>query len=931
MVQDGVGLFGETTQNVAVAVTSGALSATPNPCSIPSGASICSSSVGWVSSASNAQVWVTGLDNSNPQLFAAAKNGSQVAGWITAGGARFHLKSGTLTLDTIDVSGQLAANVPPSVSLTAPVGGQVFPAASSVVLKATASDPDNGVQRVEFYVDGAKVGEDASAPYAVSWTSTAGAHSVTARAIDPLNAQATSSAVAISVSSPPPVATGGVARIYVYNNESAYGADQRLCKVIEPETGATVMRYDTAGNLMWSASGLNLPSTSSCDFAAAHASGRRIDRTYDARSRMVDMVFPDGNGNQHFDYTKDGLPSLIRTWNNEGTTTVVNRYYYNKRRLLEDESVEQPGSYTWPLDYVYDQNGSLAEQAYPTGLRVRYAPNALGQATQVVTAPSSTTTGTYASGVSYYPNGAIKQFTYGNGIVHTMVQNARQLPQTTQDGSITGFTHLYDANGNTTLIDDLVQGQNFKRYLSYDGLDRLKAAGSAMFGGSTHYINYTYDAVDNIRSVNHPGVREHTYWYDARNQLTNVQNPAGASVVGLDYDVQGNINHKNGQEYRFDYGNRLRRVVGKETYRYDGYGRRADVTRDNGSAEVFQYSQSGQYLFSSKLPAGGGQTTHENVYLAGSVIATIDHNWPSNAIIATKYQHTDALGSPVATTDTSGALIERTNYEPYGSAINKTVDGIGYTGHVVDGATALTYMQQRYYDASLGRFLSVDPVAVGAGSGSNFNRYQYANNSPYNFYDPDGRFGCPIPASDLCGKSLEVVRAQDASRYRGEPTWLGRVAGELVDFVPWVGDRIAIHAAIRNPSGPRIFAAAVGLAGPIGDGLGKVIKKSDDIGEIAGTLFHYTDEAGARGILESGKILPDANGRVYLTTDQIAPADASNVLFMGRGGNKGTHVVEVDVRQGVELRAGEQANELIHQGAIRDGRQADLRVRKNEF
>ncbi|KRA74685.1 hypothetical protein ASD78_10125 [Lysobacter sp. Root667] len=263
-----------------------------------------------------------------------------------------------------------------------------------------------------------------------------------------------------------------------------------------------------------------------------------------------------------------------------------------------------------------------------------------------------------------------------------------------------------------------------------------------MFGGSTHYINYGYDAIDNIRSVSHPGVREHSYWYDTNNRLTNVQNSGGASVVGLSYDVQGNLNNKNGQQYGFDYGNRLRWVMGKENYRYDGHGRRSKIQKDNGLQEWFQYSQAGQYLFSSKLTAGGVQTTQENVYLSGSVIATIDHNWPSNTIIATKYQHTDALGSPVATTDASGALIERTNYEPYGSAINKTVDGIGYTGHVMDGSTGLTYMQQRYYDPTLGRFLGNDSISANSGTGDNFNRYQYANNNPYSYIDPDGRWGC---------------------------------------------------------------------------------------------------------------------------------------------------------------------------------------------
>lgn len=519
-----------------------------------------------------------------------------------------------------------------------------------------------------------------------------------------------------------------------------YDGEQRLCRTDEPETGSTVMGYDNANNMNWSASGLTTLNTVDCDHGNAYNGGRTVARVYDARNRLTALSFPDGLGNQVWTYEKDGLPATVTTYNGANNTgAVVNSYGYNKRRLLTSETVAEPSVYTWSLGYGYDTNGNLAAQTYPTGLALTYSPNALGQATRVVTTPGSTTTGSYATGISYHPNGAIKQFTYGNGIVHTMTQNARQLPQTTQDGGVVGFTNLYDANGNTTLIDDLVQGQNFKRYLSYDGLDRLTAAGSAMFGGSTHYINYGYDAIDNLRSVSHPGVREHTYWYDAKNHLTNVQNSSGASVVGLSYDAQGNLDNKNGQQYGFDYGNRLRSVAGKESYRYDGLGRRTKIAKDNGDQQWHQYSQAGQYLFNSKLTAGGVQTTQEIVYLAGSAIATIDHNWPSNTVIATKYQHTDALGSPVATTDASGALIERTNYEPYGSAINKTVDGLGYTGHVMDGATGLTYMQQRYYDSTLGRFLSVDPVTASAGTGGNFNRYWYAANNPYRFSDPDGR------------------------------------------------------------------------------------------------------------------------------------------------------------------------------------------------
>jgi RHS repeat-associated protein len=64
---------------------------------------------------------------------------------------------------------------------------------------------------------------------------------------------------------------------------------------------------------------------------------------------------------------------------------------------------------------------------------------------------------------------------------------------------------------------------------------------------------------------------------------------------------------------------------------------------------------------------------------------------------------------------------------------------IGFTGHVNDADTGLTYMQQRYYDPLAGRLLSIDPVTTDADTGSSFNRYDYAHNNPYKFVDPDGR------------------------------------------------------------------------------------------------------------------------------------------------------------------------------------------------
>ena len=53
---------------------------------------------------------------------------------------------------------------------------------------------------------------------------------------------------------------------------------------------------------------------------------------------------------------------------------------------------------------------------------------------------------------------------------------------------------------------------------------------------------------------------------------------------------------------------------------------------------------------------------------------------------------------------------------------------------------------QRYYDPTIGRFLSVDPVTAYSNPIGAFNRYWYANNNPYRFTDPDGR--CPEGSSN---------------------------------------------------------------------------------------------------------------------------------------------------------------------------------------
>src|SRR5690606_5990713 len=146
-----------------------------------------------------------------------------------------------------------------------------------------------------------------------------------------------------------------VTRSYSYNTA------HELCRSVEPETGATLMGYDAAGNLSWSAAGL--PAGTACHPTGTTStiSARRVDRTYDARSRLKALDFPDGNGNQAWSYYPDGKPQQISTWNigTEGADPKETRnlYTYFKRGFLKTELIAVPAWYTFSVTHGYNANG----------------------------------------------------------------------------------------------------------------------------------------------------------------------------------------------------------------------------------------------------------------------------------------------------------------------------------------------------------------------------------------------------------------------------------------------------------------------------------------------------------------------------------------------------------------------------------------------
>jgi RHS repeat-associated protein len=149
------------------------------------------------------------------------------------------------------------------------------------------------------------------------------------------------------------------------------------------------------------------------------------------------------------------------------------------------------------------------------------------------------------------------------------------------------------------------------------------------------------------------------------------------------------------------------------------------------------------------------------------------------------YVYTDPQGTPLAEADASGNIIARFDYAPYGTAVasmSPAPNGPGYTGHVNDPDTGLVYMQARYYDPGVGRFLSVDPVTPAEGNAFNFSRYAYANNNPVMNEDPDGRQSACQTKAD-CEARLQMANKVVANDSKMMVHLLGGPIGSLADLV----------------------------------------------------------------------------------------------------------------------------------------------------
>jgi RHS repeat-associated protein len=499
----------------------------------------------------------------------------------------------------------------------------------------------------------------------------------------------------------------------------AYDNQQRLCQLSRNDVGTTVIKRNAYGEIIWQAQGQTANSNNACNTVASAED--KVSFNYDNLGYKRSISYGDGTSFRTFTYDDNGN---IKTITGQGFSQ---NYNYNSLNLLEDETLNIAGrAASLTLDYGYNSLGHLSSLKYPDGeAKVNFETNAFGQATQAIRTYADSTVDYFVKGgthkATYYPNGMLNSFIYGNGVVHKTTLNSRNLPENLTDKLAAddrmNFTYDYDNNNNITkIINTRDAGVYSLQSLTYDGLDRLKTTtGSDGIGDTT----LTYDGLGNIRTYKNTSLfdaHDLTYSYN-NNRLSSVSG-TGQDISNYDfkqkssssgdnydsYDSRGNIKHNGKRSFTYNLANQMTRS-GSNSYVYDGYDRRIKTTDSKGTS-FSMYSQAGQLLYRETSKGG------------------------INYIF---------LGSKLIAEEGAGVVISDSimNYKPFGDSIEEPKDDVGYTGHKFDTDLGLSYMQARYYDPVIGRFYSNDPI--GFRDIHSFNRYAYANNNPYKYTDPDGK------------------------------------------------------------------------------------------------------------------------------------------------------------------------------------------------
>lgn len=156
-------------------------------------------------------------------------------------------------------------------------------------------------------------------------------------------------------------------------------------------------------------------------------------------------------------------------------------------------------------------------------------------------------------------------------------------------------------------------------------------------------------------------------------------------------------------------------------------------------------------IYPSKFYNTDGVTETKHIFANGEEVGNVSG---TGTEAVTRYVHTDQLTSSNIVTNALGDIDETLDYFPFGSLRMDSgpySDQRKFIGQEYDSDTGLNYLNSRYYDSSIGKFISEDPSFLGLkfnlDNPQETNSYSYAGNNPITGSDPTGLYTIIIPGT----------------------------------------------------------------------------------------------------------------------------------------------------------------------------------------
>ena len=479
-----------------------------------------------------------------------------------------------------------------------------------------------------------------------------------------------------------------------------------------------------------------------------YGNGDTVDYEYDSDGRVILETFEDGS-TVSYEYDNTGA---LATMTDSKTGRKTTYYYDLTDRLMK--YVESGTDYGHSVEYNYNTLNNLTWLA------------------ETINGRKVTSFHTYDS---------------DNRLLKTEVEDPVLLCSTIID-------YHYDDYGR---IDDIVASYGGewgvrKKYFFESPSDGKTSNRVTNYQADTHAFivdfDITYDDNGNITSVQ-SGSSGYTYAYDSANQLIREDNSVANKTWVWTYDDAGNILSR--KEYAYTTGS-LGPVLDTVTYTYgdaswgdlltayDGVPITYDTignplndgtwtyTWRNGRelASMSNGSTTWNYTYDAngmRTSRSNGTTTYNYVYNGGQLTQMTVGN-------DTLYFIYDATGAPVIVlwnnsvyyyiTSLQGDVLQIINedveivatydYDAWGNVVSVggtmantlgALNPLRYRSYIYDQETELYYLQSRYYNPEIGRFINADAlVSTGQGLLGN-NMFAYCRNNPVIFIDPSGEFG----------------------------------------------------------------------------------------------------------------------------------------------------------------------------------------------